>query len=26
MDLEALIGKYIQGSLAKPDDKGQPPR
>jgi len=25
MDLEALIGKYIQGSLAKPDDKGQPP-
>ena len=24
MDLEALIGKYIQGSLAKPDDKGQP--
>jgi len=26
MDLEALIGKYIQGNLAKPDDKGQPPR
>jgi phospholipid/cholesterol/gamma-HCH transport system substrate-binding protein len=26
MDLEALIGKYIQGTLAKPDDKGQPPR
>jgi phospholipid/cholesterol/gamma-HCH transport system substrate-binding protein len=25
MDLEALIAKYIQGSLAKPDDKGQPP-
>ena len=24
MDLEALIGKYIQGTLAKPDDKGQP--
>jgi phospholipid/cholesterol/gamma-HCH transport system substrate-binding protein len=24
MDLEALIGKYIQGNLAKPDDKGQP--
>jgi phospholipid/cholesterol/gamma-HCH transport system substrate-binding protein len=26
MDLEALIGKYVQGNLAKPDDKGQPPR
>ena len=26
MDLEALIGKYIQGNIAKPDDKGQPPR
>lgn len=26
MDLEALIGKYIQGNLAKPDDKGQPLR
>jgi len=26
MDLEALIGKYIQGNLAKPDDKGRPPR
>jgi phospholipid/cholesterol/gamma-HCH transport system substrate-binding protein len=26
MDLEALIGKYIQGNLAKPDDKGPPPR
>ena len=26
MDLEALIGKYIQGNLAKPDEKGQPPR
>ena len=26
MDLEGLIGKYIQGNLAKPDDKGQPPR
>jgi len=26
MDLEALIGKYIQGNLAKPDDKGQAPR
>jgi len=25
MDLEALIGKYIQGSLAKPNNKGQPP-
>jgi phospholipid/cholesterol/gamma-HCH transport system substrate-binding protein len=24
MDLEALIGKYIQGTLAKPDDKSQP--
>lgn len=24
MDLEALIGKYIQGNLAKPDDQGQP--
>ncbi len=23
MDLEALIGKYVQGNLAKPDDKGQ---
>ncbi len=23
MDLEALIGKYIQGNLAKPDDKVQ---
>ncbi len=22
MDLEGLIGKYIQGNLAKPDDKG----
>jgi phospholipid/cholesterol/gamma-HCH transport system substrate-binding protein len=26
MDLEGLIGKYIQGNLAKPDDKAQPPR
>ncbi len=26
MDLEGLIAKYIQGSLAKPDDKGQPSR
>ena len=26
MDLEALIGKYVQGNLAKPDDKGQSPR
>ena len=26
MDLEGLIGKYIQGNLAKPDDKGPPPR
>jgi phospholipid/cholesterol/gamma-HCH transport system substrate-binding protein len=26
MDLEVLIGKYIQGNLAKPDDKGQPPQ
>ena len=26
MDLEALIGKYIQGNLAKPDDKCQPPQ
>ena len=26
MDLEGLIGKYIQGNLAKPDDKGQPAR
>lgn len=26
MDLEALIGKYIQGSIAKPDDKSQPSR
>ena len=26
MDLEAIIGKYIQGNLAKPDDKGQPPK
>jgi phospholipid/cholesterol/gamma-HCH transport system substrate-binding protein len=26
MDLEALIGKYIQGNLAKPDDKCQPTR
>jgi phospholipid/cholesterol/gamma-HCH transport system substrate-binding protein len=26
MDLEALIGKYIQGNLTKPDDKAQPPR
>jgi phospholipid/cholesterol/gamma-HCH transport system substrate-binding protein len=26
MDLEGLIGKYIQGNLARPDDKGQPPR
>jgi len=24
MDLEALIGKYIPGNLAKSDDKGQP--
>ena len=24
MDLESLIGKYIQGNLAKPDDKSQP--
>ncbi len=23
MDLEALIGKYVQGNLAKPDDKCQ---
>ena len=26
MDLEALIGKYIQGNLAKPEEKGQPAR
>jgi phospholipid/cholesterol/gamma-HCH transport system substrate-binding protein len=26
MDLESLIGKYIQGNLAKPEEKGQPPR
>jgi phospholipid/cholesterol/gamma-HCH transport system substrate-binding protein len=26
MDLEGLIGKYIQGNLAKPDDKDQPHR
>jgi phospholipid/cholesterol/gamma-HCH transport system substrate-binding protein len=26
MDLEALIGKYIQGNLGKPDDKGPPAR
>ena len=26
MDLEAIIGKYIQGNLSKPDDKGQPSR
>ena len=26
MDLEALIGKYIQGNLAKPDDKAAAPR
>ena len=26
MDLEALIGKYIQGNLGKPDEKPQPPR
>ena len=26
MDLEGLIGKYIQGNLAKPDDKCQSPR
>jgi len=24
MDLESLIGKYIQGNLAKPDDKAHP--
>lgn len=24
LDLEAIIGKYIQGNLSKPDDKGQP--
>ncbi len=24
LDMEALIGKYIQGNLAKPDPKGQP--
>lgn len=24
MDLESLIGKYIQGSVAKPDDKSPP--
>ena len=23
LDLEAIIGKYIQGNLSKPDDKGQ---
>jgi len=26
MDLESLIGKYVQGNLAKPDDKGQASR
>jgi phospholipid/cholesterol/gamma-HCH transport system substrate-binding protein len=26
MDLESLIGKYVQGNLAKPDDKGQSAR
>ncbi len=26
MDLEGLIGKYIQGNVAKPDDKGLPAR
>jgi phospholipid/cholesterol/gamma-HCH transport system substrate-binding protein len=26
MDLETLIGKYIQGNLSKPDDKGQSSR
>jgi phospholipid/cholesterol/gamma-HCH transport system substrate-binding protein len=25
MDLESLIGKYVQGNLAKPDDKCQSP-
>ena len=24
MDLEALLGKYIQGNLAKPEESGQP--
>ena len=24
LDMEALIGKYIQGNLTKPDDKAQP--
>jgi phospholipid/cholesterol/gamma-HCH transport system substrate-binding protein len=26
MDLEALIGKFVQGNLPKPDDKGQASR
>jgi phospholipid/cholesterol/gamma-HCH transport system substrate-binding protein len=26
MDLEGMIGKYIQGNLAKSDDKSPPPR
>jgi phospholipid/cholesterol/gamma-HCH transport system substrate-binding protein len=26
MDLEVMIGKYIQGNLAKPDDKSPPAR
>jgi phospholipid/cholesterol/gamma-HCH transport system substrate-binding protein len=26
MDLEALIGKYVQGNLPKPDDRGQASR
>ena len=26
MDLEGLIGKYVQGNLAKPDEKCQSPR
>lgn len=26
MDLESLIGKYVQGNLSKPDDKGQASR
>jgi phospholipid/cholesterol/gamma-HCH transport system substrate-binding protein len=26
MDLEALLGKYIQGNLAKPEENGQPSR
>ena len=26
MDLESLMGKYVQGNLAKPDDKGQASR